>query len=350
MKSTMNHSFSVAPSSEMPRSTFNRSFGHKLTLDAGYLVPIFTEEVIPGDTLSVRPNLFARLNTPINPIMDNLFLDTHWFFVPYRLLWDNFRRMMGERNDPADDIDYSVPTVTSPGGGYANQSLQDYLGLPTQVAGYEHSSFFHRAYNLIYREWFRDQNLIDSPVVDTSSGTDTLSNYVLLRRGKRHDYFTSALPWLQRGDSVTLPLGTSAPVDYVSPGGSERWLMETGTTNYNDMHFGSTGSSGSIDFGAPTSRTSGNLIIPRDGIFQADLSTATSSTVAQLRQAFQIQRLLERDARSGTRYAEIVKAHFGVNFVDVTYRPEFLMSTSARIDMHSVAQTSSTDATTPQGS
>jgi hypothetical protein len=153
---------------------------------------------------------------------------------------------------------------------------------------------------------------------------------------------------------VSLPLGTSAPVDYVSPGASERWLQETGTTDYNDMHFGATGSSGRIDFGAPTSRTSGNLIIPRDGVFETDLSTATASTVMELRQAFQIQRLLERDARSGTRYAEIVKAHFGVNFMDVTYRPEFLLSTSTPINIHSVAQTSPTSDSggqqgTPQG-
>ena len=194
---------------DIPRSSFNRSHGLKTTFDAGYLIPVYTDEALPGDTFTMNPTMFARLNTPIYPIMDNMFLDVHFFSVPVRQIWANFRKFMGEQVDPGDSIDFTVPvsnaTATT---GYSNQSLQDYLGLPTKVPDYEHSALFTRAYNHIYNEWYRDQNLIDSVVVDTDDGPDTVTDYTLLKRGKRHDYFTSALPWLQKGDSVEIPHGS----------------------------------------------------------------------------------------------------------------------------------------------
>jgi hypothetical protein len=341
MKSVMSHQFSQAPTADIPRSSFNRSHGYKTTFDAGYLIPVYVDEALPGDTITMNPTMFARLNTPIYPIMDNMFLDVHFFSVPLRQIWDNFRKFTGEQVNPSDSTDYTVPVSTATATtGYSNQSLQDYLGLPTQVADYEHSALFTRAYNHIYNEWFRDQNLVDSAVVDTDDGPDSPADYVLRKRGKRHDYFTSALPWLQKGDAVDLPLGETALIatesnygsalanrlTILDSGGVERDLVSVSADNYR-LHM--------------DSDANGNPLY-------ADLSTATAATINQLRQAFQIQKLLERDARSGTRYSEIVKAHFGVSFMDVTYRPEFLGGTSTPINVTSVPQTSETG-TTPQG-
>lgn len=346
MKSVMAHSFSQAPSADIPRSSFNRSHGYKTTFDAGYLIPIFTDEALPGDTFTMNPTVFARLNTPIYPIMDNMFLDIHFFSVPVRQLWTNFRKFCGEQVDPGDSISYTIPVSTATATtGYANQTLQDYLGLPTQVPDYEHSALFTRAYNHIFNEWYRDQNLVDSVTVDTGDGPDTPTNYTLQKRGKRHDYFTSSLPWLQKGDSVSIPLGTTAPVQSdgngisMTNGSNDRTMQAVSGTD--DVFFTPNWSaSAALNFGTAADATLTGL--------ETDLSSATAATINQLRQSFQIQKLLERDARSGTRYAEIVKSHFGVNFLDVTYRPEFLGGTSTPINIHTVPQTSESN-TTPQG-
>jgi hypothetical protein len=336
MKSVMSHQFSQAPTADIPRSSFNRSHGYKTTFDAGYLIPVYVDEALPGDTITMNPTMFARLNTPIYPIMDNMFLDVHFFSVPVRQIWDNFRKFTGEQANPTDSTDYTVPVCNATATtGYSNQSLQDYMGLPTQVADYEHSALFTRAYNHIYNEWFRDQNLVDSAVVDTDDGPDSPTDYVLRKRGKRHDYFTSALPWLQKGDAVDLPLGDTAPI--AADGSGSPYI--TIDNNNDDRRMEISGSYLNVN---STSSSGGGVPL------YADLSEATASTINQLRQAFQIQKLLERDARSGTRYSEIVKAHFGVSFMDVTYRPEFLGGTSTPINVTSVPQTSETG-TTPQG-
>ena len=197
-KSVMNHQFAMVPQPDIPRSRFTRSAGYKTTFDSGFLVPFMLDEVLPGDTFQVNATLFSRMTTPIYPIMDNLFLDTFYFFVPNRLAWNNWERFMGEQANPGDSISFVVPQQVCPAGGYAINSLQDYFGLPTVgqvVAGntVSHSALPLRGYNLIWNEWFRDQNLQNAATVDLGDGPDTVANYTLRRRGKRHDYFTSAL-------------------------------------------------------------------------------------------------------------------------------------------------------------
>jgi len=366
-KSVDVHQFAMVPKADIPRSSFQIQTTHKTTFDAGYLVPVYVDEVLPGDSFRLQMTAFARLATPIFPVMDNMHLDSFFFFVPNRLVWDNWQKFMGEQTDPGDSIDYVIPQMVSPASGYAIGSLQDYMGLPTvgQVGGgntVSHSTMFLRAYNLIWNEWFRDENLQDSVVVDRDDGPDTYSDYVLLKRGKRHDYFTSALPWPQKGDSVPLPLGTVAPVRGI---GKLNTTYPTGSVNVYQS-----GDAGTVTYGANESTaldggTADNTFyIRRDinnelgagtdhpGIY-ADLAEATAATINQLRQSFQVQKLLERDARGGTRYTEIVRAHFGVVSPDARLqRPEYLGGGSSAVTINPIAQTSGTGAsgtTTPAG-
>lgn len=360
-KSVDQHQFAMVPKAEIPRSKFKREHRHLTTFDAGYLVPIMVDEVLPGDTFNTRATIFARMATPIYPVMDNMYLDTFFFFVPNRLIWTNWQKFMGQQDNPGDSISYTIPQMTSPNGGYAVGSLHDYMGLPTvgQVGGgnnFAHSSLWLRAYNLIWNEWFRDQNLQNSVVVDKDDGPDTYSDYVLLRRGKRHDYFTSCLPWTQKGTALSLPLGTSAPVKaYDQATGLGMYFIGDGTPQ-RTLHGNSalvTISASGANFGAAREMTIDNTKAGAAGGMYADLSAATAATINQLRQSFQIQRLLERDARGGTRYTEIVKAHFGVTSPDARLqRPEYLGGGSTPINVNPIAQTSATGLTggsTPLG-
>lgn len=202
MKSVMQHGFSHIPRAQIPRSVFNRSHGYKTTFDSGYLVPFYCDECLPGDTFNLKATLFARLATPIRPIMDNLFMETFFFAVPIRIIWDNFKKMMGEQINPGDSTSYLVPLVTTPGGGHAVGSLYDYFGVPTGISNLTVTNLFGRSYNQIFNDWFKDENLQNSVTVDKGDGPDTATNYVLRRRNKKADYFTSALPWPQKGTAV----------------------------------------------------------------------------------------------------------------------------------------------------
>lgn len=356
MRSVMHtgHSFSQVPRAEIQRSSFDRSSGLKTTINAGYLIPIFADEVLPGDTYSLNSTIFGRLSTPLRPVMDNLFANSFFFFVPNRLLWSNWQRFMGEQDNPTDSVDYLVPQITSPAGGYTELSIYDYLGIPTKIAGLAHSALWLRAYNLIWNQWFRDQNLQNSVTVPLGDGPDTPGTYTLLRRGKRHDYFTSSLPWPQKGSAVSIPLGTTAPIQGLGfPSGAPA-AAGAGATIYttvagNDMAPGT-------PVVAPTSmairtQTTGNTGSGNRPQVFADLSNATAATINQLRQAFQVQKLHERDARGGTRYTEIVRAHFNVVSPDARLqRAEYLGGGQTAINVHQVPQTAPTiSGSTPQG-
>ena len=345
--SVMRHSFSQVPRAEIPRSSFDRSHGCKTTLDAGFLVPVFVDEALPGDTFSMSMTGFGRLATPLHPYMDNLHFCSFFFAVPMRLIWDNWEKFNGAQDNPADSTDFTVPQMVSPGGGYGEQTLSDYFGIPTKIAGVTHSSLWHRAYNLIWNEWFRDQNLQDSVTVDTDDGPDTPGDYVLLRRGKRHDYFTSALPWPQKGPAVALPIGTQADVTLDAtttgtPGKIKQASNHNSITGPIGLEVDSNSDFHLVGQGQ-------DAVYDPNGTLIADLSGATASTINALRQSFQIQKLYERDARGGTRYTEIVRSHFGVVSPDQRLqRPEYLGGGNTPINVNPVAQTGETG-TTPQG-
>jgi len=332
------------PAVGIPRSVFDRSHGHKTTLNSGYLVPFYRDEVLPGDTINLKAHTFARFATLLAPIMDNVWATTFFFFVPNRLLWTNWERFLGSQDNPSDSTSFTTPKVSPPIGGFAHAEgagyaggLFDYLGVqpdaPDTTNLYTVNAFYSRAYNLIWNTWFRDENLQNSATVDTDNGPDTAGDYVLRKRGKRHDYFTSALPWPQKGTALRVPMASPSVV-------ADGALTVDFVTGTNRSLVGVAG--GTINYGGAA--LPGTEAMSYDGGL-----SAIGGTINELRMAEAIQELLERDARGGTRYTELIRQHFGVVSDDARLqRPEYLGGGRQNINIAPIAQTSESG-TTPQG-
>lgn len=375
------HRFSDAPAMYMRRTKFDRSHVYKTTFNAGKLIPVFVDEVLPGDTNRMSVNYFARLATPIKPIMDNIYLDWFFFFVPNRLVWEHWQNFCFEQEDPDDSTDYVIPTVTATGNTdnvYVG-SLWDYFGLPVNTSGNLSgiSALPFRCVYLIWNEWFRDENLQKSvkiqkgdvnEVLDSSrsadqpswvflSGTSIVPGLACPPRGKRHDYFTSALPWTQKGPGVELALSGNAPVYAPVSAGSMNPEVD-GIVIANTADISSSkrlgyargvASSGSFMVGYDNN-TAPNRSVAEQWQLYADLSSVSSATINSLRTAFQMQKFYERLARGGSRYTEVLRSFFGVVSPDARLqRPEFLGSFTKMVNVNPIAQTSATDNTSPQG-
>ena len=357
-RSTTAHNFATIEGPARMRSVFDRGHSIKTTFDSGFLVPILVDEVYPGDQINMNMTMFGRLATPIFPFMDNVFLDSFFFFCPKRLLWNNWQKFMGEQDNPGDSTDFLTPQIVSPdagdgeadaNGGWAELSLADYFGVPTKVKSLSCNAFAWRMYNRVYNEHFRSQDLQNSVDVELGDGPDASAKYKLLRRTKRHDYFTSCLPFPQKGPAVTLPFSGTAPITGLGMD-TQSYTIPSGTFFFTD---GSAGEAKSTPYaqaqlGLHVEQDPNNVGFPN---IRADFENAAiTSTINDLREAFAVQRILERDARGGTRYTEIVQSHFGVVSPDARLqRSEYLGGSSVPVNVNPVAQTSSTDSTTPQG-
>lgn len=388
------HRFSDAPAMYMKRTKFDRSHVYKTTFDSGKLIPVFVDEVLPGDTARMSVNYFARLATPIKPIMDNIYLDWFFFFVPNRLVWEHWQNFCFEQEDPDDSTDYVIPSVTfceNSENAYIG-SLFDYFGLPINTSGCLSgiSALPFRGVYLIFNEWFRDENLQKSvkiqkgdtnEVLDAArlndqpswvfeSGTKYRRGFACPPRGKRHDYFTSALPWTQKGPGVSIGLAGTAKL--VDPSPVSGYFVQQSNNSLGAAQLSEDGGVHGIYTGSGTLKYLGGYTVSIAGhsvngsgaatvtaqpgsswlskSSYADLDSSSIFTINSLRTAFQMQKFYERLARGGSRYTEVLRSFFGVVSPDARLqRPEFLGSFTKMVNVNPIAQTSATDDTSPQG-
>lgn len=373
--------FAMQPNTNIRRSTFDMSHSHKTTFNTGDIVPIYLEEILPGDTFKIQTNFVIRMSTPIKPVMDNAFVDLYFFFVPNRLVWEHWQDFMGENKEGAwdeDQIEYNIPSGDFDNTQITKGTIADHMGLPTKTALNKINLLPFRAYTLIYNEWFRDENII-APILipkGENSGAVTqpelaVNGGKLLKAAKFHDYFTSGLPQPQKGEPVTISLGEDLPVvtkkktvdankapliwanynQIIDPTSDQDYLLAVAPWE-DEIYFPEQKLNqtrrGKIEGQTLDLSGNNNQLAPAN-LF-ADLSQATAITINQLREAFQIQKLLEKDARGGTRYIEIIKSHFGVTSPDARMqRPEYLGGKRIPINMAQVLQTSATNEESPQG-
>lgn len=350
MRSAQTTIYNSVPKVGHPRSTFSMPSKLTTSFNTGFLYPIFCEPVLPGDTFDMTVSNFVRMNPTISPFMDNIHIDQHWFFVPNRIVWDNWEKFLGSQTNPSDSIDYIVPQIVSPAvGGWAESSPASYFGIRQGIASLSTTALPLRMYNMIYNQWFRAETISNSAVVDLDNGPDDPLDYgTLLQRNKFFDYFTAALPSPQRGSSVMIPATFNQTASVV---------MNTTTTNQVKIH--KTDNSGLLlnqtDF---LTDSAGSLAtnpaaaygkIDPNGTLQANLTSDATGTINALRTAEAVQTYLERNNRGGTRYTEFIRSHFGVISPDARLqRPEYLGGNSVPLNMVPVTQNSET-ATTPQG-
>lgn len=378
MSRNENTRFALNPTNlDIARSTFRRDHSVKLSFNVGDVIPFYVDEVLPGDTFQVKTSMVARLQTLLTPMMDNLYLDTYFYFVPNRIVWQHWRELMGENTQSAwiPTVEYSVPQVTAPSGGWSIGSIADYMGIPTGVANLSVNALPFRAYALVMNEWFRDENLSDPlniPVDDAtlagSNGTNYITDVVKggmpFKAAKFHDYFTSALPAPQKGPDVTIPVSQGANLPVVALGtqvpspGTETLRMVQQSWNSNNfgpyVNVTASGADSEYHVKVASSAPSPNSVylpFTPSNLWAVDDGSVSAATINQLRMAFQIQKLYEKDARGGTRYIEILKSHFGVTSPDARLqRPEYLGGNRIPVNINQVVQSSATQSSgTPLG-